>query len=72
MKSAAAANQAHIAVAYSLAARQEQAAAGVPAHGLGGGVDEEIAADTGTLAGLEAAPSSRASGRLPIGGPHRL
>ncbi|WP_285250279.1 HNH endonuclease signature motif containing protein [Pseudarthrobacter sp. fls2-241-R2A-168] len=43
VKSAAAAKQARIAVAYELAARQEQAAAGVHAHELGAGVGAEIA-----------------------------
>src|SRR5690349_706609 len=43
VKSAAAAKQARIAVAYELAARQEQAAAGVPADELGAGVAAEIA-----------------------------
>ncbi|MGF9650057.1 DUF222 domain-containing protein [Pseudarthrobacter oxydans] len=43
LKAAAAAKQARIAVAYSLARRQEQAAAGVPADELGAGVGAEIA-----------------------------
>ncbi|WP_285314490.1 HNH endonuclease signature motif containing protein [Pseudarthrobacter sp. fls2-241-R2A-168] len=43
VKSAAAAKQARIAVAYELAARQEQAEAGVPADELGAGVAAEIA-----------------------------
>ncbi|WP_091424132.1 HNH endonuclease signature motif containing protein [Arthrobacter sp. OV608] len=43
VKSAAAAKQARIAVAYDLATRQEQAAAGVPADELGAGVGAEIA-----------------------------
>ncbi|MCU1568129.1 MAG: endonuclease [Pseudarthrobacter sp.] len=43
VKSAAAAKQARIAVAFDLAARQEQAAAGVPADELGAGVGAEIA-----------------------------
>ncbi|MDQ0925906.1 hypothetical protein QF038_004414 [Pseudarthrobacter sp. W1I19] len=43
VKSAAAAKQARIAAAYDLAARQEQAAAGVPADELGAGVGAEIA-----------------------------
>ena len=43
VKSAAAAKQARIAVAYHLATRQEQAAAGVPADELGAGVGAEIA-----------------------------
>ncbi|MFF1252543.1 HNH endonuclease [Pseudarthrobacter sp. NPDC058329] len=43
VKSAAAAKQARIAVAYDLARRQEQAAAGVPAGELGAGVGAEIA-----------------------------
>ncbi|SEQ62045.1 5-methylcytosine-specific restriction endonuclease McrA [Arthrobacter sp. OV608] len=43
VKSAAAAKQARIAVALELAARQEQAAAGVPADELGAGVGAEIA-----------------------------
>jgi hypothetical protein len=43
VKSAAAAKQARIAVAYDLARRQEQAAAGVPANELGAGVGAEIA-----------------------------
>jgi hypothetical protein len=38
VKSAAAAKQARIAVAYELAARQEQAAAGVPTDEVGAGV----------------------------------
>ncbi len=43
VKSAAAAKQARIAVAYELAARQEQAEAGVPVDELGAGVAAEIA-----------------------------
>jgi hypothetical protein len=43
VKSAVAAKQARIAVAYDLSARQEQAAAGVPAGELGAGVGAEIA-----------------------------
>lgn len=43
LKAAAAAQQARIAVAYSLVRRQEQAAAGVPADELGAGVGAEIA-----------------------------
>jgi hypothetical protein len=43
VKSAVAAKQARIAVAYDLATRQEQAAAGVPADELGAGVGAEIA-----------------------------
>lgn len=43
VKSAAAAKQARIAVAYELDARQEQAEAGVPADELGAGVGAEIA-----------------------------
>jgi hypothetical protein len=43
VKSAVAAKQARIAVAYDLATRREQAAAGVPADELGAGVGAEIA-----------------------------
>ena len=43
VKSAAAAKQARIAVAYDLGVRREQAAAGVPADELGAGVGAEIA-----------------------------
>nr|WP_142045521.1 HNH endonuclease signature motif containing protein [Arthrobacter sp. SLBN-100] len=43
VKSAAAAKQARIAVAFDLATRQEQAAAGVPVGELGAGVGAEIA-----------------------------
>ena len=43
MKSAVAAKQARIAVAYDLDVRREQAAAGVPAREQGAGVGAEIA-----------------------------